>query len=389
MSKTYPSIKFTFRDYTRKDGNRNIFLRLTINRKCKYFPLNIYVKPDHFKKGTITQADQDHRDKNSLIEFYNIKAKKILFDYRIEDKILTFERFQSDFLNSSYGSNSFYDFYERQISLFTDKLAKGSIHNYNIQLRKLKEYKPVLTFDEINPEFITAYEGYLKVQRQNNKNTVIKSLTIIKSILNKAVDQGIIKENPFKVHKLGRIEGDRQFLSQNELDLLEQKYYGNNLRPSQQGVLRYYLFCCFTGLRYQDVKRLRFKDILEDKYIYLQMGKTKEFVRIPLTDKAKKLIPERGFDNQPIFKVQANQPLNRKLKEIMKGAGIQKNITFHCSRHTCATRLNANGVPIDVISKILGHTNIKTTMIYTRYELDYLTREMNKMNTHDNPGKTE
>lgn len=380
MSKTYPSIKFTFRNYTRKDGNRNIFLRLTINRKCKYFPLNIYVKPDHFKKGTITQADQDHRDKNSLIEFYNIKAKKILFDYRIQDKILTFEQFESHFLNSSYGSDSFYDFYERQISLFTDKLAAGSIHNYNIQLRKLKEYKPVLTFDEINPDFITAYEGYLKRQRQNNKNTVIKSLTIIKSILNKAVDQGIIKENPFKVHKLGRIEGDRQFLVEDELTKLESLYYSNELKTSKQNVLRYFLFCCYTGLRYQDIKKLRFRDIQDGQYLYFRMVKTKEFVRIPLIEKAKMFIPERGFDNQTVFKVYTDQPTNRYLKEIMKVAKISKQISFHCSRHTFATWAKSNDVPYDVISIILGHTDIKTTKIYTRYELEYLTKQMNKLN---------
>lgn len=380
MSKTFPTVSIVLKDYTRLDGSRNVFLRLTIQRRIKYFPLNVFVNPNHFKKGYVTQVDQDHQDKNSLLEFYRLKAKNILFDYRIHDKTLTFERFQNDFFNNSYGSDSFYDFFERQIKLFTDKLSSGSIHNYNIQLRKLKEYRPELTFNDINLEFITAYEGYLKRHRQNNKNTVIKSISIIKSILNKAVEQGIIKENPIKGYELGRIAGDRQFLSLEELDRLDQLYYKNLLKANKANVLRYFLFCCYTGLRYQDIKKLCFKDIQDGQYLYLRMIKTKEFVRIPLIEKARALLPVPSFDNQPVFKVQTDQPTNRKLKEIMTAAGITKQISFHCARHTFATVSKSLGMDYDVISKILGHTDIKTTKIYTHFEMDFLTREMGKWN---------
>lgn len=380
MSKTFPTVSIVLKDYSRLDGTRNIFIRLTIQRRIKYFPLNVFVKPDYFKKGNITQADPDHKDKNSLLEFYRLKSKSILFDYRIHDKTLTFERFQSDFFNNFYGSESFYDFFERQIKLFTDKLSPGSIHNYNIQLRKLKEYRPELTFNDVNLEFITAYEGYLKRHRQNNKNTVIKSLTIIKSIINKAIDQGILKENPFKNYELGRIAGDRQFLSLEELNRLDQLFYTNSLKANKANVLRYFLFCCYTGLRYQDIKKLRFRDIPDGKYLHLQMIKTKEFVRIPLIEKARALIPPGSFSNQTVFKVLTDQPTNRYLKEIIKAEGINKTISFHCARHTFATLSKSLGIDYDVISKILGHTDIKTTKIYTRYELDYLSREMEKWN---------
>jgi len=133
-------------------------------------------------------------------------------------------------------------------------------------------------------------------------------------------------------------------------------------------------------LRYKDIKHLRFRDIKEGKYISIQMIKTKENVLIPLNEKAKRLIPEGHFKNQLIFRVISNQPSNRYLKDIKNKVGIDKKITVHCARHTFATISRSEDIGYDTISKFLGHTDIKTTKIYTKYELEHLTREMEKWN---------
>ena len=226
--------------------------------------MNVYVNPDYFKAGAASRKDPDHKNKNSLIEHYYLKAKQILFDYRIKDNTLTFGRFKQDFYNISYGSDSFYDFYQNQIDLLKNKLAPGTIKCYKSQLIKLQEFRKDLTFDDIDMDFITAYEGFIKRFKENNKNTVVKSITFIKLMLNRAVAQGIIKENPIKDYKLQAISGDRKFLSHEELTKLEQLYYENNLQPNKANVLRYFLFSCYTGLRYQDIKEFRFRDIQED-----------------------------------------------------------------------------------------------------------------------------
>ena len=379
MSYSIPTYKIVQKAYTRHDGTKNIFIRLTINRKTRYFPLNIYVRPEHFKKAKVLKADPDHREKNALIENYEIKAKKILFDFRINNKALTFARFRENFYNVSYGSDSFFDFYQEQISLLENKLAPNTIKAYKSQLVKLKEFRKDLTFNDIDLNFITAYEGFIK-QKGNNRNTVSKSIKFIKAILGRAVERGILKENPVKGYKVHEIQGNRQFLTREELFRLERLYSENRLKANQQNVLKYFLFCCYTGLRYQDIKGLKFKNIKNGNSLALQMIKTKEFVKIPLTDKAKELLPVPGFDNQNVFRVMTSQPTNRHLKEIMKKAGIQKRISFHSARHTFATVSKSLGIPYDVISKILGHTNLKTTQIYTRYETELLAREMDKWN---------
>jgi len=387
MLEIFPTIKIIQKDYTRENGTRNVFLRLTINRKSKYFPINVYVNPDYFSSGfenPVSRSDPDHGEKNILIDYYYIKAKKILFEYRIHNKVLTFSRFIQDFNNVSFGSNSFYDFSDKQTELLKGILAPNTIKNYKSQLDKIKEFRSELSFNDIDMDLITAFEGYIKRSKGNNKNTVIKSIKVIKTFLNRAVARGVIKENPIRGYKLGTIEGNREFLTVDELNSIEKLYYENELKPGKSNVLRYFLFSCYTGLRYQDIKKLLFRDIINNEYISLQMIKTKEYVNIPLISKAKDLIPGKGFDNQNVFKVLTDQPTNRYLKEIMITAGIQKKISFHCSRHTFATVSKSLGIDYDVISKILGHTDIKTTKIYTRYELNYLSKEMEKWDALEN-----
>ncbi len=381
MPDTFPTIKMVQKDYTRVDGSQNIFLRFTIKRKVKYFPLNIYVKPNRFKPEkdeSISRSDPDHKEKNILLDHYYLKAKKILFDHRLQNKNLTLNIFIQNFSNASFGNNSFFDFTDRQLSLLKGTMAPNTIKNYVSQFEKLKEFKPELSFDDIDLDFITKYVGYIKQKKNNNKNTVIKSVKVIKTFLNRAVDQKIIKENAIKSYKLGTIEGNREFLSISELAVIESLHNKNSLIPSKSNILRYFLFSCYTGLRYQDIKDLRFQDIIDNKTISIQMTKTKDFVKIPLIEKARNLIPPKGFDKQTVFRVISGQATNKYLKEIMKEAGINKQITFHCARHTFATVSKSHGVPYDVISKILGHTDIKTTKIYTKYEIELLTREMEK-----------
>ena len=245
---------------------------------------------------------------------------------------------------------------------------------------KMKGFKSELLFIEIDYSFLKAYDRYLTTVRNNNENTTIKSLSFIKAMINEAIKLNIIKDNPFKDYKLGRIEGNREFLRKDELAKLQKLYNIGQLKTNKANVLRYFLFCCYTGLRYQDIKNLKFGDIQNNSAISLIMGKTKKPVYIPLIDKAKNLLPDTGFNNQKVFRVLTDQPTNRYLKDIMKAVQINKNISFHCSRHTFATVAKSMGISYDVINAMLGHTDLKTTKIYTKYENEYLEKEMAKLN---------
>ena len=374
------SVKIVLKlDYTKKDGTQNVRLRLTINRKVKYFPLQVYIFPKHFINGKVSLSDPGHFNKNLLLDKFLNKANKIIFDARINESSLTFDSFERNFSNNIYGSKSFYDFVDLQIEKLEGKLTPGSLKGYHDQKNKLKQFRPTLQFKDIDRSFIEQYETFLIKKRKNNSNTITKSMKFIKSILNKAKVEEIIKDNVFDNIPIGRTEGNREFLTRDELNKLEILYYNNKLKANWANVLRYFLFSCYTGLRYSDIKGLKFNDIKDDnKYISVKMIKTKKPVIIPLIDKAKLLLQQPSFKMQRAFNVLSDQPTNRYLKEIMKVAGINKSISFHCARHTFATLSKSLGMDYDVISKILGHTDIKTTKIYAKYEYDFLDKEMGK-----------
>ena len=164
-----PTLKIVIRsDYTKKDGTKNLFLRLTIKSKVKYFPLYIYVKPDYFKNGHVSRGDIVHFRKNTLINQALNKANDIIYDYRINEKQLTFDSFANDFSNKIYGSKSFYEFFDSQVPELKKELSWNTIKSYISQINKLKQYKPKLLFTEINIKFIKGYELFLMSNRNNN-----------------------------------------------------------------------------------------------------------------------------------------------------------------------------------------------------------------------------
>lgn len=147
-----------------------------------------------------------------------------------------------------------------------------------------------------------------------------------------------------------------------ELNKLHLFYETNsNLAQNEKIVLQYFLFSCYTGIRYSDLKLLNAEDI-QNNTIHIRMHKTSLGVSIPLSRKANQLLPPSKSGK--IFSIFCNKVTNRILKKIATKSGIDKKLTFHVARHTFATTSLTLGIPIEVICKLLGHTNIKTTQIY-------------------------
>jgi site-specific recombinase XerD len=343
-----------------------------------YFLLKIFVKPDDFKNGRIKHSDPDSWQKNLLLDHYENKARDIIFNMRLKDIPITIPGFEQHFTNNSYGSRSFYDFAEAELKSLKDILSPATMKSYQSQINKLKGYQSELPFSELNHSFIQSYYGYLISDKVNNENTANKSLRVLRVILNRAINQGIIKENTFNKFKLSKTTSNRQALTRHELLKLEELYESGELPRSKSNVLKYFLFACYTGLRYQDLKDLRFNQISEN-ILTVVMHKTKDQVRIPLIRQSLNLIDNNSsFTNQKVFKVLCGQATNRYLKDIISKVKISKEISFHCARHSFATIGIDLGIPIDVISKILGHKNLKTTQIYTKYSDQVKIREMDK-----------
>jgi integrase len=191
-----------------------------------------------------------------------------------------------------------------------------------------------------------------------------------------------MKNNPFKFITIKKVEGKRDFLSTDELNRLSQAYFTGKVRnPIEQEILKYFLFSCYTGLRYSDLKLLG-KDSIDANKININMHKTGYIVSIPLTQKAKQLLPLETFpDTGYVFRIYCNKVTNRVLKQIGQRFDIHKKLTCHVARHTFATVSITLGIPIEVVSKLLGHTNLRTTQVYAKIVDSVKEREMEKWNS--------
>ena len=380
MSKIGSCKMFLRNDYSRKsDGLHPIYMRVIIKLHKKDISLDEWCSKKDWNKKTCRVRDNAPNSFkiNTVLEANENKSKDIFFDYKVQRKPLSMDVFLKHFNDMAYNSQSFYDFMSQVMVTNKNTLKLGTYKTYETQISKLKKFRPALNLGDMNRQFIDEYTNYMQ-GLNNNKNTISKARAWIKAQLNRAVDLKKISKDSLDHIEVSRIEGKREFLTIAEINKLEELLASKKLNYNLNNVLTYFLFCCYTGLRYSDIKDLRYKDILDNSTISIDMHKTGKPVRISLIKQAKKFMGT-GLPEQKIFRVYTDQPTNRYLKTIMEKADIKKKISFHCARHSFATIAVTHGMPIEVISKILGHTEISTTQIYAKIVDPLKEQEMQKM----------
>ena len=233
---------------------------------------------------------------------------------------------------------------------------------------------------EINHKFIVDFECYLRTVCGCNENTAAKFLQTFRMIIIRAKDNGYIKADPFANYRIRIKRVDRGYLTDEELGIIAEKEFKT---PRLAQIRDIFLFSCYTGLAYIDIRDLKEENIKTsfdgNEWIMTHRQKTKTPVNVPLLDVPKALIKKyKGqVQNGRLFPVPSNQKTNQYLKEIADACGIDKNITFHMARHTFATTVTlSKGVPIESVSKMLGHTNVQTTQIYARITNEKISRDM-------------
>lgn len=374
---------FLRKDHIKKDGTNGVYIRVRINRKKKDYSLKIYILPEHWDEDALLVKRKNPLSKkfNLVIESELKKAKDILLEFKIKEIPLTFEEFEFRFKKIE-NRNSFIDFAKVYINDNKHKYAEETNRSYNSYLTKIEKFKENITFAEINSlEFSRKYEKFMATNLGNTQNTVRKSLSFIKTLLTEAKNRKLIQDIYFDF-KIKKLPGNREYLLENEINQLEETLYSNKLKIYQQRVLEYFLFACYTGLRYSDLKTLKYKHIVAkdipnkkngkiDKRQFIQklINKSKRstglVVEIPLLKKAKELLGT-GEPEQLVFNIPHNTNFNMYIKEVMAIAGIEKKISSHCARHTFATHCLSLGIPLEVVQKILGHADIRTTQVYAK-----------------------
>jgi|LSQX01.3.fsa_nt_gb integrase len=258
-------------------------------------------------------------------------------------------------------------------------VSKDKNRTWQVAINALAQYQaPPIRFLDVTAKFVEGFRSFLL--DNYSQNTAWLYLSIFKTALNMAVREGILMQSPADGISIKKIETEREFLTTEELELLQKT-------PCQDSeIKRAFLFACYTGLRVSDIILLDWQSIdLQEDTITLRQKKTKEMLYIPLLPKAKDLLGKQGTGL--VFKLPTHSWINSKLKAWVRAAGIDKNISFHTARHTFAIMAIDAGVEVAIIQKLLGHTVLATTMVYAKVRDKTLTGAAHKMQAFLDSGK--
>jgi len=369
-------------DYVGKDKKALINAITYIKGKRVKMNTHVHVKPQDFdsKKQIIKGSGKKVQDDNLILQSCLNKMNEIFIKYRLLHKDLSAEIFRKEYKNPS-SQISFTDYIEYRIAQKKGMVTDSTIKQLNAALSKLNDFRKKVLFEEFDIRFIEDFEKYMKISLKNNKNTRNNTLKRMKLFLNDAVKDDIIKENPFNKIKLINAKTSREYLTKEELSRLH-KYYDRGICPEKyHKVLRVFLFQCYTGMRFSDIKSLQLEMISNNK-VYFTPLKTKnvnnQTLIIPLIQQARQLI-KHSSDLKlygPAFDALSEQRTNLYLKEIMKANKIDKNVTTHVGRHTFATLFYEKTSDVAALQKLLGHSRITATMIYAHVSEAHKEKQM-------------
>ncbi len=390
-----------------KDGTFPICARITVNGTRAEFRIQRSVKAKDW--NTVNGLVKDSsRDANLLNEELHLIMAR-LYSQRLEletkGKTVTAESIKNSYLGVEETTRTilqvFKEHNDRCKSLVGIDFAQGTYDRYASCYKHLGRFigvmyhKTDVKLVEVTPAFIKDFEFYLKTDHKNgSKSTVMqrcghnsatKYLKNFKKITRLAMTNGWLKEDPFRNTKFHLEKVDLAFLTSEELDrLINTKMTMSRLEQ----VKDVYLFCCFTGLAFIDVKNLSYADLEEKSgrmWIKKKRQKTKNWCNIPLLSPALQLMEK--YKNNPwcqknnrVFPVLSNQKMNAYIKEIATICKIEKNLSTHTARHTFATTVTlSNQISIEVVSKMLGHSSINMTKRYARVVDDLIQKDMQKI----------
>ncbi len=385
MKTTITVLFYLKRAKVNANGLVPIFQRITVNGKRNDKSTGKYIDPDKWQSemSKVKGNSEEARTINSHLDNLKIKvnqAEKILLAKDIE---VTSEALNNELFGIKERARTLIPIFEehnRKIEeLLGIEYASGTLERYKTSLKHTVNFIhwkyniSDINIDKIDHAFITEYEFYLRSVRKCNNNSAVKYVKNFHKIINQCLANGWLVKDPFVNYKTKVKEVIREFLSEEEIErIMEKKFVSERLEL----VRDIFVFSCFTGLAYIDVKQLTKNHISYgidgDKWIFTTRQKTETLSKIPLLPIAQQMIDK--YENHPksnnknrLLPILTNQKMNAYLKEIGDVCGINKDLTFHIARHTFATTVTlSNGVPLETVSKMLGHTNLKTTQHYAK-----------------------
>lgn len=381
----------------RSDGKCPIYARCTMEGKRIEISTGVFVHNSDWDEKAQILFGRSEKVKilNNLLD----KVISKIFDVynQLEATGEEFNIFYlKEKLTGTKPQNGILEIFDKVISSIESKLNKGyalgTLKHYRTTNQRLKEYvaKYYKTKDvsiaNVDYDFLNSFDSFLKRAYKITSNTAWGYHRHVKKVLNDAVAMNLLQKNPYGVYRVKRVEANRDFLTFEEVRKLETKYISIKRLEIVRDV---FVFACYTGLSYSDICKLSKKHIQQggdgEEWIIIDREKNDSRCRIPLLPKARYILTK--YKDYPVnssidilLPVHSNQRMNSYLKELADICGINKNLSMHVARHTFATSITlSNGVPIETVSKMLGHGSLKTTQIYARIVDTKISDDMKKL----------
>ena len=345
--------------------------------------------------GTVLRSDKGAKAINNNLDLIRRKATHVFDQMRYSGEFFTIDELVDKIKGKEQKPQLLIDFMEevnkKMLKRVGVEITKATYYKYKrtvVYIREylLKNYK-VNNFHllRIDLPFLDGYFRFLKIDKEVSHNTAIKYMSFLKVMLSPAISSGIIKTDPFRQLKLKAKHVYREFLTQEEITKIEQLVLENEDLQRKRDI---FLFACYTGLAFTDLKQLSASHIIQEadgsNYILKPRQKTGQESIIPLLPSAKRILLKYSITGKIAdFKwfISTNQKMNLGLKYIGQKAGITKVLHMHLARHTFATTVTlANGVPIETVSKMLGHATIRQTQHYAKVVATKIKLDMAKLN---------
>lgn len=380
---------------SKKTGEAPINARITVDGKRSELSTGKKILPEKWNvaSGRMRGSSEEARTFNRHLSKIQMKLEKIFEQLSDEDQFISAQTIRNIYQGKNVKQHQLLELFRYHVEQIRAQLGKGyalgTLNRYKTTFQHTQEFikwhfnKEDIYLKELKYSFITEFEVFLKSQKNIGHNTTMRYLKSFKRIVLIAVKNDWLPKDPFSGYKMTMKEVNKGYLTKEELKVIYNLEFSMERLEHVRDI---FLFCCYTGLSYADVKKLTSDNVsigMDGEYwIFINRTKTGSSSNVPLLPIAQEIMEK--YKDHPItlnsgyvLPVISNQKMNAYLKELATLSGIKKNITFHMARHTFATSVTlANGVAIETVGSMLGHKNLKTTQIYAKVVQEKVSQDM-------------
>ena len=394
---SYSVLFFTRNEKINNRGKVPIYMRITINGRHVEISTKQWIEPSRWNKaGGVKGNKEDAEIINNTIEANRAKAWKTYQQLLEKYNMVTADMLKERLVNPDIDKKTLIDVFKlhnkKAFELIGIDYAPATVQKFERTMKHIEEFlkyqynKEDIHLFELEYRFIEDFEHFIKIIKKCNHNTTTKYIQTFRKIINLAVRNDWLLKDPFSRYKSQLKEVKRDVLTFEELEILKKKV----ITISRLDIIRdLFLFSCYTGLAYIDVAKLTDSNIKKgvdgELWVFTERTKTKVDSNIPLLPVPLNIIEKykdfpRLNKRNTLLPIYSNQKTNAYLKEIAAICGIDKRLTFHIARHTFSTTVTLNnGVPIESVSKMLGHKDLSTTQIYAKVVPKKVSEDMKKL----------